>query len=102
MGTTIEILTRLRDARSRDATGTTSQFTAALVKDQKYRICGEVSFWYKFAATTGAVVAGEDDSIYVPAGVEMFDTPVDASKLFLHVIRSSVTGKVNIARVEGS
>jgi hypothetical protein len=77
-----------------------AKFATALTHRKPYEITGDVDFWYKFAATGGAVVASEDGAVFVPAGAIRRDCPTDEAALFLHVIRASVDGNVNIAEVD--
>lgn len=87
-------------SKSADVTGTSAKLAAALTRLQKYRISSDVGIWYKFAATDGSVAAKDDDAILVPAGTVVLDTPVDATKLFIHFIRAGGTsGVINVAAV---
>lgn len=91
----------LRNAVSRTAATASAQFTNPFDPLRLYRITGEQAFWYKWAVTGGSAAAGADDAVLVQATDTVFDSPPSATEVYLHVIRVSADGYVNVAEMQG-
>jgi hypothetical protein len=89
---------RLINARSLAYTGTSAKFTLGFEAGKRYALTSDTDCWYEWDVEGAAVVAAEDGAIQLLAGQIREDSPKNGA--YLHVIRSAVSGTLNVAEIE--
>ena len=89
-----------RQSQVATVSGTTAEFTTAMLEGVSYALICTTACWFRVGATATAAVAGAANNVYLPADTFIEIKSDDSTNGFVNVIQAAAGGTANLVVLE--